>query len=264
MSNKQRIQATSARIIITFFNKLKPIDFQKDAFLLGFYNAYLTERDGYPAIPPDLKSGKPEVPAYEGNPKLTVFEYYMEYMMRNKEYKVTDNQKEIYNLCDEIKQAIFTTDCHKCRRCQKCLHYEKCPQCKKNERCSRCLVCSKCNDCILCNANVTPEAPTITTRGNKKIVNLDKSFAIQILSEFINVSNIVVDENPDGDQTEFDDEFRNAATASIISEIQESGQLIPAAKKDAEFNNRNEMLEIWRDTEQRCIDFIINNALATG
>jgi hypothetical protein len=256
------MQAASARIIITFFNKLKPIDFQKDAFLRGFYNAYLTERDGTSAIPPDLKSGKPEVPAYEGNPKLTVFEYYMEYIMRNKEYKVTDNQKEIYQLCDDIKQAIFTTDCHKCRRCQKCLQYERCSQCKKDERCSRCLVCSKCNDCTLCNANITPKAPIITTRGNKKSVSLDKDFAIQILSEFINLSSIVVDETPDNDQTQYDDDFRNATTATIISELQESGQIIPAAKKDVGFNHRNEMLEIWHDTEQKCIEFINNDALA--
>lgn len=240
MSDSSKKYKISERFIILFFKKMKPNDFKKDPFLKGFYNSYLIERDGKPAVEADPEKGIRAEEEFIGNINLTVFEYYMEYLLRNREYDIQKKELEISKLCHEIKEAIFTDP--------------PSPDDDDNDKKT--------------TKKKTKKAPVKKTKivqnpGNPlKTVKLDRKHAINVLSDFIKASNIVTNETPDEDKTQHDEDFRNATTENILRELKEAGIIIPKPKKDINFNRRNAMLEIWRDTEHKCIKFIKNDVLA--
>jgi len=201
-----KINTLSGKFMISFFSKLKAKDFMNDQFLKGFYHAY-------------TKVSKESEEQRECETS-SLFEFYMEYLLRNSEYDMDKKHLKIAEMCENIKTAIFTPD--------------------------------------------EDGKKPITDKGSTvRKVTLNKAKALLVLSDFIKASCIVTYENPDEVLTQHDEEFRVATTANIIEEIKASGVIIPKAQKDAEFNRRNAMLEIWHDTEHKCNKFIDNDALAT-
>lgn len=106
--------------------------------------------------------------------------------------------------------------------------------------------------------------PSTSTNDNRvHNVTLNKKKSLMTISNFIKASNIVTYDNPDETTTKQDEDFRIATTANIIKEIKASGKTIPKAQIDAASKRRSELLNIWQDTEHKCVEFINNDALAS-
>lgn len=194
----------SRKILIKFFNKLKPKHFKKDRFLDNFYNSYKNEKN------------------------ITLFDFYIEYLLRNKKYDVKQKIEQTNILCDNIKNAI--------------LSYNK--TFNDDE--------TKINN-IPNNSN--------ETKSNKKIV-LNKDHCLIVLSDFIKSSSLIEYEQDVDRPTEHDEKFKELTTEAIMEDIKQDGRELPVVRKDARFNKINSMLNVWRDTENKCREFINNNALA--
>jgi hypothetical protein len=93
MTDVAKITTLSGKFMIKFFNKLKSSDFTEDAFLKGFYKAYLEEKD-----------------KKETFGDITLFEFYMEYILRNTEYDIGKKHVHISGLCEDLKNMMFQPD----------------------------------------------------------------------------------------------------------------------------------------------------------
>jgi hypothetical protein len=93
MTDVAKITTLSGKFMIKFFNKLKPKDFREDDFLKGFYKAYLDEKG-----------------QIETFGDITLFEFYMEYILRNTEYDINQKHVHISGLCEDIKNMMFQPD----------------------------------------------------------------------------------------------------------------------------------------------------------
>jgi len=213
MEDSTKASSNSKKFMIKFFAKLKAKDFKSDQFLFGFYKAY--------------EKGKMT------QQSLTVFDFYMEYLLRNKNYDVAKKTTEMNRLCDNIKKAIFDPP-----------------------------VDSPTMADVKGNEKPASKMPITKTNGNSKTVKLNKKFALLTLSDFIKSSCIITYENPEEVRTQHDEDFRVNTTKNIVEEIKTERGELPIAHKDAAFNRRNDMLEIWRDTEHKCIKFIENDIMA--
>jgi len=187
------------KFMIKLFDKFQKKDFYSDRFLKGFYKSYENER--------------------KQNETISLFNYFMEYLLRNIDYDIKDQQKKIDELCKNIKNALLQP---------------------KQSNTSN-------------SSNVS---------NKKKKIKINKKDALKILGDFIKSSCIITYEDPEAISNLYDEKFRAETTKNIIEEIKASGQFIPKAQKDVIFNRRNKMLEIWRDTEYKCIKFIENSRLA--
>ena len=88
-------------------------------------------------------------------------------------------------------------------------------------------------------------------------IKLSKMDSLKILSQYICDSGIITYEDPDRDPSQLsgtieDEVFRNNTTQNIEKEIISDGRSMPVVKKDAELNNRNFLMNIWRETENKC------------
>ena len=79
----------SDKFLSKFFEKLTPIDLKHDKFLSAFYNCYLSSK--------------------EKDSELKLFQFYTEYLVRNKLIKDSLKEVEIKKIHDEIKNNICNT-----------------------------------------------------------------------------------------------------------------------------------------------------------
>lgn len=208
----------SDKFLNKFFEKLNPIDFKHDKFLTAYYAAFLKE--------------------VEKNPNMTLFQFYTEYIIRNKSLSEINKNQEILKLYDEIKTSILS------------------PSQQENSQQQNYKLVKKMVD-----NNGKKVIQNENQQSNKFILN--KKHALNILSDYIKQSFIVITEDPEEISTEDDEKFKNNATENIIEELKSIMGNLPPPKKDIAFNRKNEMLAIWQDTEIKCNKFIELNAMAT-
>ena len=192
----------SDKFLSKFFEKLTPIDLKHDKFLSAFYNCYLSSK--------------------EKDSELKLFQFYTEYLVRNKLIKDSLKEVEIKKIHDEIKNNICNTPIP---------------------------------TLTTANTPTTATLTTSTTTANVKTFKLNKKHALSVISDYIKQSFIRIYENPDEDNTIEDETFKNNATNTIIEELKNIGY-IPTGKKDPVFNRRNDQLSIWQDTEKKCNAFL--------
>lgn len=191
------------KFLMKFFCKLKPDDFKSksvndDMFLMSFYRSY--DED------------------HRKDNTITLFNHYMEYLVRNDHFTEEEKSNRILELCDNIHNQIFNRS-------------------QSDEKSNR---------------------PTISTKSSgSRVIKLSKSYVLQVLSDFIKSSAIVMYDNPhDTVDAELDQEFREQATQNIIDNIlQDTGKPLPKAVKNEMFNHTNERVSIWHDTENKCREF---------
>jgi hypothetical protein len=199
MENSQKFTSQSRKFMIKFFDKLKTKDLKSDNCLKIFRDSYEKEK-------------KLQV-------ELSMFDFYIEYLLRNQNYNINEKYNYINTLCNNIKTAIF-------------------------------------------DAPLNTTQITTNTVGSTKTIKINKPHALSVISDFIKTSRIIIYENPDETITQYDEDFRTLTTNNIINEIKEDGGVIPIANKNKEFNRRNDMIKIWKDTELKCVKFIENDTLA--
>jgi hypothetical protein len=208
MGDLKKIPTKSYKFISKFFDKLQSKDFLSDQFLLGFYKTYTKENNS--------------------NKTLILFDYYMEYLLRNKNYNISKKICEIDKICENIKKSIINPPSN-----------------------------------VITDANSLPKSiQKINVKTGVKTIKLNKKHTLSILSDFIKSSFIITYDNPEEVRTQHDEDFREATTANIIEEIKADKGCLPKAHKDVGFNRRNDMLDIWRHTEHHCVKFIENSNLA--
>jgi hypothetical protein len=188
----------SEKFIKKFFDKICVEDFKNDKFLLAFYNCYVT--------------------SHQKDPNLTLFNFYTEYLIRNKNVKENLKDQEINKIYDEIKNTILNS----------------------TEQSTK--------------SNSIDQNTKSNSTSTK--IKISKKNVLTVLSDFIKQSFIIIYDNPNEFINEDDENFKNIATDNIIEEIKRSIGSIPIGKKDPAFGRRNDMLVIWQDTENKCNKFL--------
>lgn len=162
-----------------------------------------------------------------------VHECYIDFLIRNKQFeKASDKETEIIQICESIKSAILYED----EDADHTTGFINDEERKKSGLDAKKKVKAKITD--------------------KKVVKFNKAKALRVISNYLTDSGIVTYEDPDQETTEQDQEFRDATADNIVVEILEDGGKLPKAKPDIEFGIRSEMMNIWRDTENRCTELL--------
>jgi hypothetical protein len=189
---------SAEKILIKIFNSITEDDFKKDKFLEEVYKCWKKESRNYS--------------------DSSLFEFYIEFLIRNKSYNNNEKIEELNKLYKEIVNAIINTD----------------------------------------EVNVGFIKQKEATIEKKKII-LDKEQSIKILSDFVQQSSIIT-------ESEIELEEENIKINDIINEmvngskyvdihgneIKEEARVIPKPKPDQIFKRRNDIMNIWRDTESKC------------
>ncbi len=284
----------SEKFLIKFFDQLSPQEFKKDKFLKGVYKFYKQER--YIIISDKNGTGKVIKKLRDNPPSL--FVCYTDYLVRNKEFE-DDNErsmelkrlyKEIVDtmlykeIDDEINTGFITKEEKKramlrAGRDEKTIksiqdQMEKMDKKTIDKKTLRDLK-SRAEDTtdristkdIMYTSKDTDETQdTLKVQGKKKKVILDKEKALQVLSAFIQQSQIMTYEEPEQETTEEDEKIKEKASGGMMDdisagttfididgeEIQEDARLLPEAVPDLVFGQRSDMMNIWRDTESKC------------
>jgi len=233
----------SRLILSAFFSKLTRKDFESDKFLYGFYLSYLDE--------------------IKENNTITIFEYYVDYVLRNKKYDASQKNKERDALCDEIQKEIFapettnatteTTNATTQLNAQPNTKPITTTKPKKQIK----IKGLKLNKKI---GSVKKKVIT-TKKGKTSLYTLNKKKCLKVISNFIKSSLMIVYEDPTETFTEDDESFMRNATNTIIEEIKEDGREIVAVR-DKDFNIKSKMLSLYKNIELQLEDIIKNNVLA--
>lgn len=97
-STNQINEVASEKFLARFFEKLTDKDFLSDRVLAAFYISY---KDYLKKLAEDdEKNGKVSIPS-------TLFQYYTEYLLRNKDLNELKKKEEIKNIFDNIKTSIL-------------------------------------------------------------------------------------------------------------------------------------------------------------
>ena len=224
MSNK----TTSGKFLSKFFEKLTYADFKTDRVLAAFYIAYekQVEKDTESKIDP-----------------TPLFQFFTEYLIRNKELNEKQKADEIATLYDSIKESIFN------------------PPVVEADIDPR--IARKMEKPIDSAIVVQKKTVNIIEKNNTRtLFKLNKKHAMSIIAEFIKQSFIITYEDPDLDMTQEDEDFRDNSTTTITEEIIANCGSLPKPIKDVQFGRRNDLIEIWHNCENKCIKFIEADALA--
>jgi hypothetical protein len=81
---------------------------------------------------------------------------------------------------------------------------------------------------------------------------LNKAHSLSVLHKYICDSSIITYEDPSQSGTIEDEQFRNDTIVNIEHEIIGDGRVLPEVNRDAELNKRSKLMNIWRDTEDKC------------
>jgi hypothetical protein len=102
--------------------------------------------------------------------------------------------------------------------------------------------------------DIVLKSPKVEEPAQDAPIKLSKSASLAVLSKYICDSSIITYEDPNQDisNTIEDEIFRNDTTHNIEKEILQDGRVMPKGKKDTELNNRNHLMNIWRETEDKC------------
>lgn len=237
---------SSEKRLRKFFDKLSQVDFSHDRFLKAFYKAFEKEKG------------------------QDLFQCYVEYLIRNKEF-ADDNDKvaELRKLFDDIwDHAInfdskseaktgFITDAER----QQSIEKAGTPQGIDPATTKSTTKQSTTKSSTTKKSTVKSAATSSSTTDQKVVIKLNKKRVLEALSLFIKQSGIVVNEEPDADVTIEDQKFRESTTDNIIFELERDGIKLPEAKKDPELKKRSDMMNIWRHTEKKCQELIENQQL---
>lgn len=245
---------SAEKFLKSFFNKLVPKDFQKDKFLEAFYKFYFKEK--HPTTFKKIIDGKASKAKFletadklfEKTKHKTLFPCYIEYLVRNKQFQTQEEKENAYDelyksIVDEIKSdgrpkeefSVFDREMAK-------------PFINSNKE-----VVSKTTKKKK-KIIETPTEPTSSTEpvNPKAPFKLNKSKALSILSNYIEQSSIITYEDPEQVVFKEDQDFRENTTSNIEVEILADGRSLPEPKKDVVFGQRNDMMNIWKDTEKKC------------
>lgn len=247
------------KFLSKFFEKLTENDFASDRVLAAFYLGYKKQLETLS----DTKNATSAIP--------TIFQYYTEYIIRNKDLNTTEKKEEIGKLFVSIKNSIFDTqtDTEAADDVNPRLGRTSDVTPTANSAANSAAHSSATlantpttTNTMKVKTTVHTTKPIITQSSGNIKVKLNKKHALGVLSEYIKQSFIITYEEPDVEFTQDDEDFHNAATAVITEEIiKDIGQL-PQATKDVEFNNKNQLIEIWKKCENKCIKFILDDKLA--
>ena len=237
---------SSEKILIKFFSQIKPEEFKRDTFLESVYQFYVKEK--YITDP----NNKSIVKLRENPPNL--FTCYMDYLLRNKEFNnELERNTELKNIYSEITEMMLYGDPDK---------EVESGFLSKEEK-------EKSKQRFKNNRETETKHEKVHDPSSKKIV-LDKKKALKVLSVFIQQSIIVTYENPDLTATEDEERTREQISSDILNDVKkgttftdikgvsidEKGRELPVAKPDEIFRQRNEMMNIWRDTESKCQELL--------
>lgn len=243
----------SEKFLSKFFSKLEAYDFKSDRFLSGFYLAFLKENEKN-----DKEYGKNQI---------LLFDFYMEYILKNKSIPPNGKEIEHKRICDEIKCAILTpfepeknTDVPKHDEF-KIIVKEVIVDGKKIKKKFKVKVKKIDKD----NKDDKDNIPILKQREkydlekekqSNKVIKLNKKHALNILSDFIKQSFIIINEDPEEVTTQEDENFHIKSTDNLIQELKEILGNLPPAKKNEEFNRKNFLLDVWNNTEIKCKKFL--------
>jgi len=154
---------------------------------------------------------------------ITLCDFYIEYLLSYRHH--TENKEdEIQNICNSIVEKILHPDAD----------------------------------------NLTDSGSAdIQPSSNKKIFRFNKKNVLTILSEFVQSSHIILHEEDEiYEQGRQHEDFHESITQNIINEIKAERGSLPQAIQDQQFIKRNELLEVWRDTEMKCRKLLENEKMA--
>lgn len=198
---------SSEKILIKIFNSITEDDFKKDKFLEEVYKCWKKES--------------------KNSNNSTLFEFYIEFLIRNKTYNHNEKIEELNKLYKEIVNAIINND-------------EVTVSFVKNNK--------------IADNPIALKQPT-----DKKKIILDKEQSIKILSDFVQQSSIITEIEPDIEEenikvTDIINEITQGTKYVDIhgNEINEEVRIIPKPNPDKIFNRRSNIMNIWRDTETKC------------
>lgn len=245
---------SAEKFLKSFFNKLVPKDFQKDKFLEAFYKFYFKEKHSITLKKLIKEKATKEQfletanTLFEKTKHKYLFQCYIEYLLRNKQFQ---SQEEKENACDNLfkiivdeiksdgqpKEEFSVFDREMAKPFVNSANTDTKPEEKKQ-------VDKKANRNI--DRNVDKKSDIKTP------FKLNKSKTLGILSNYIEQSSIITYEEPDQVVFKEDQDFRENTTTNIEVEIIADGRSLPEPKKDVVFGQRNEMMNIWKDTEKKC------------
>lgn len=219
---------SSRKFLMKFFSKLKKTDFKKkdkneqDPFLETFYKF----------------CKKSHIDDF--------FDGFLEYLLRNKDFKdedekdeyVTDLLDEIYDWIvnrdeEDIKEIAFVTD--KDRK-------------ESNDR----RIAKDSDNNPLGKFTSNRKVYHSDAKVDSGKITINKAKSMRVISNYIQQSSIIYKEDPEETTTEDDQKTKDNIAINIIDEILLDGRKLPEAKKDVEFGKRSVMMDIWRETEERC------------
>jgi hypothetical protein len=215
---------SSEKILIKIFNNISGDEFRKDKFLEEVYKCWKKESKNYS--------------------KSTFFEFYMEFLIRNKTFTHNEKIAELHKLYKEIVNSILNNDdvnvgfIDQKEKTQKdeFIHQEKTQQEKTQQE----------------------KTQKEELKHSKKTL-LDKDHTIKILSDYVQQSSIVTETEVEveEDTNTVSDMINEVSCGSKYidihgNEIKEEGRIIPKSKPDEIFKRRSEIMNIWRDTESKC------------
>jgi hypothetical protein len=256
----------SGKFLSKFFEKLTYVDFKSDRVLAAFYIQYkkTVENDQEKNIsPPGL------------------FQFFTEYLMRNKEIIGSKKNEETMILYDKIKETIFspvvdeesTADINPriSRNGDNTSNPVSNPVSSSLSNPVTNSVTSSLSNPVTNSVSSSVSNPVSKTTSlarietnpidpSKQVFKLNKRHVMGIISEFIKQSFIVTYENPENEITQEDADFHDNTTNAVTEEYLKEFGPLPQPKKDIEFGRRNDIIELWRSCENMCIKFIENDA----
>lgn len=96
VDDSEYVTTLSERFLVRFFDKLSEKNFVSDPFLKGFYQSYMKDQEKFKNQTLDSTQ--------------TLFDFYMEYLLRNVSYSVEHKHIKIAELCAQIKNEMFMPD----------------------------------------------------------------------------------------------------------------------------------------------------------
>ena len=200
---------SSEKILIKIFNNISYDEFKKDKFLEEVYKCWKKES--------------------KNNNKLTFFEFYMEFLIRNKIFTHNEKIAELNKLYKEIVSSIINNE------------DVNVGFIKQKEKIQKDELANKYE----------------VINSKKKI--LDKEHTIKILSDYVQQSSIITETEVevDDDNNNISEMINEVSCGSKYidihgNEIKEEGRILPKSKPDEIFKRRSEIMNIWRDTESKC------------
>lgn len=237
---------SAEKILRKFFSKLTKKDFAKDVFLKAFYKFF--------------KKVKSE----------DLFECYIDYITRTQDFAdSSERQDALDSLYADIANAIIYKDLNADTSIGFVTDKERNESKNRHEHVEPPVKSSKSKTKTKSEPTNSAPKPTLTTSLSvsehvetsinpvkfvrpEGVIKLNKAKTLEVLSGFIQKSSIITYKDPGEVSTEQDQVFRDNAADNIVLEICGDGRVLPPAEKDIEFGKRVDMMNIWRDTEEKC------------